>query len=124
MHARTIRPISNLSAHPYSTNFGLKIFNMKCHPYVCVDVDLLRRFAGQPDELPRVQGSNHHLAGFLDGPERLGRARVVPVLNRLDLTENLLRDSGRLKINLKCFLVFFNRSYLSFHSNSTSERFS
>jgi hypothetical protein len=65
--------------------------------HVGVGVDLGGGLAGKPNELPRVQGSHHHLPGLLYGPERLGRARVVPVLHGLDLPENLLRYPRWLK---------------------------
>ena len=65
--------------------------------YARVDVDLGRRLAGQPDELPRVELPDDHLPGPLDGPEGLGGALVVAVLDGLDLPEDLVRDAADLK---------------------------
>ena len=65
--------------------------------HICVDVDLLGCLASESDELSRIKSPDDHFAGFLDSSERLGRARVVPILNCLDLPKHLLRYSGRLK---------------------------
>ena len=67
------------------------------YTYVGVDVDLGRRFAGEPDELARVQLPHHHFAGFLDSAERLRRALVITVLHRLNLAEDFVGDPAHLK---------------------------
>ena len=69
------------------------------YTYVGVDVDLGRRFAGEPDELARVQLPHHHFAGFLDSAERLRRALVITVLHRLNLAEDFVGDPTHLIIN-------------------------
>ena len=69
------------------------------YTYVGVDVDLGRRFAGEPDELARVQLPHHHFAGFLDSAERLRRALVITVLHRLYLAEDFVGNPAHLNIN-------------------------
>ena len=69
------------------------------YTYVGVDVDLGRRFAGEPDELARVQLPHHHFAGFLDSAERLRRALVITVLHRLYLAEDFVGNPANLNIN-------------------------
>ena len=61
------------------------------YTYVGVDVDLGRRFAGEPDELARIQLPHHHFAGFLDSAERLRRALVI--------TEDFVGNPAHLNIN-------------------------
>ena len=77
--------------------FLLEHFHFLLSTYVRVDVDLWRGLAGQADELPGVERPYDHLAGLLHCPERRGRRRVVAVLHRLQLAEDLFGYPARLK---------------------------
>ena len=59
--------------------------------YIRIYINLWRRLIRQPDELPRIEQSNIHLARLLHPTERSRSLGVVAILNRLQLTENLLR---------------------------------
>jgi hypothetical protein len=57
---------------------------------ICVDVNLGSRLTCQPDELARVKLSDDHLSRLLHSAKRLCCALIIPILNGLDLPENLI----------------------------------
>jgi hypothetical protein len=57
---------------------------------ICVDINLGSRLTRQSDELARVKLSDNHLPRLLHSAKRLCCALIIPILNGLDLPENLI----------------------------------
>ena len=75
--------------------------------HVGVDVDLCGGLVGEAHELPGVEGAHDHVARLLELAEGGGRRRVVAVLHRLQLPEDVLRNAARLQ-KVAVLMVFWD----------------